>query len=307
MRGIGRILGIDVGATNLKVGIFNIRGRHMLHLLTERTDHARLLAQLDRIIWNAPHFDSIGMALPGLLDKSARVWQRSPNIRSVKDLKLAQILERRHGTKVALSNDAVAAVMGEREFGVGGRSENLVYITLSTGIGAGAIVDGRVLTGKGGGAHEAGHSTVDMNAALRCSCGSYGHWEAYCSGNGIPNFARLLLRTKLRGMVPPAGGRRLTAKAIFDASQTNTAARAIVEEIGRVNAIGFANVTNMYDPELIAVGGGIALANPGLVLGPIRSHIGKYCFNDAPRIVQSKLGEHASLYGAVVPLVGRRV
>jgi glucokinase len=91
-------------------------------------------------------------------------------------------------------NDCAAAVLGERHFGAGKGLENLAYVTLSTGLGGGAIVDGHLLIGKDGNAVEVGHITIDPGSSLICGCGSPGHWEAYSSGSNIPNFVKHSLR-----------------------------------------------------------------------------------------------------------------
>jgi glucokinase len=209
------------------------------------------------------------------------------------------------GLPLYLANDCTAAVWGEREFGAGRGVANLVYITLSTGIGGGAIVDGHLLLGKDGNAVEIGHVTLDF-AGIRCGCGKPGHWEAYCSASNIPRFVRLWLQARRRGvreslLFKLTGGKlsRLTTQLLFEAAQAGDKLSCeIVQELGLLNAIGFANVINAYDPELITVGGAMALNNPQLILDPIRRYVRGYVINRTPRIRITPLGHDITLYGA---------
>jgi len=203
-------------------------------------------------------------------------------------------------------NDCNAAVLGEQAFGAGRGVANLFYVTLSTGLGGGAIVDGHLLNGKDGNAPEIGHVTIDPNSELVCGCGCRGHWEAYCSGANIPNLARLILRGRsIVGSLlhDTAGGDMsgLTAEAIYSAaSMGDPTAVEIVEEVGRVNAVGFGDIVNAFDPELITVGGSVALNNPELVLRPIMAGIDRHLINRRPEIRVTPLGEDIVLYGGLV-------
>ena len=133
----------------------------------------------------------IGVASIGPLDLK-RGGIASPANLPYRFIPLVKPLEEASGSKVALMNDANAAVLGERRFGAGKEHPDLVFITLSTGIGGGAIVDGHLLIGKDGNAAEIGHMVVDSEERLTCGCGRRGHWEAYCSGRNLPNLAALL-------------------------------------------------------------------------------------------------------------------
>jgi glucokinase len=178
-------------------------------------------------------------------------------------------------------------------------------VTLSTGLGGGAIVDGHILVGKDGNAVEIGHLTIDSNSELVCGCGCRGHWEAYCSGRNIPKFARLLMSDKRSEDIPlikftEGDVDDITTKALFAAaSMGDPFALWLVEKIGEVNAIGFANLINAFDPELITVGGSIALSNPVLILKPIEKNIDRHIINRRPEIMITPLGEDVVLQGAL--------
>ena len=127
----------------------------------------------------------------------------------------------------------------------------------------------------------------------------------HCSGRNIPNYARLLIRegeAEGGSLIELVGGdlTRITTELVFKAaSEGDPQALWIVSKIGEINAVGFADIVNAYDPELITVGGAVALRNPGLILGPIEENIGRHLINRRPRIMITPLGEDAVLYGAL--------
>ena len=302
----GHYAAVDLGATNVRVA--HGSASRIMGKTSERTDGAHgasgVAAQIIRMIkglgMEGP--EAIGIGSIGPLDLSTGRVLDSPNL-PLGAIPIVGPLVEEFQVPVGLLNDCSVAVLGELEFGAGMGLRNLAYITLSTGLGGGAIVDGHLLIGKDGNAVEVGHLTIDPDSPLVCGCGCRGHWEAYCSGSNIPNFARLLLEARgdedhlrLVGGEP----RSLTAEALFDAAKRgDPVALDIVSEIGRINAVGFANVVNAYDPELITVGGSIALRNPDLVLGPIVKNIGGHLLNRMPEIIITPLGEDIVLYGAL--------
>lgn len=301
----GHYAAVDLGATNVRVAhgsASRIMGR-----ASERTDRTNgasgVAAQIIRMIngLGIEGLEAIGVGSIGPLDLSTGRVLDSPNLH-LGAIPIVEPLTEEFRVPVGLLNDCSAAVLGELEFGAGMGLRNLAYVTLSTGLGGGAIVDGHLLIGKDGNAVEVGHFTIDPESPLVCGCGCRGHWEAYCSGSNIPNFARLLLEARGEGPTWLAGGEPegLTAEALFDtAKRGDSVALEIVSEIGKINAVGFANVVNAYDPELITVGGSIALRNPDLVLGPIIENIGRHLLNRMPEIVITPLGEDIVLYGAL--------
>ena len=210
---------------------------------------------------------------------------------------------------VYLANDCVAGVVGEKEFGNGKKIANLVYVTISTGIGCGIFVDNHLLIGKDGNAHEAGHLVIPGDASLVCGCGRRNHWEAHCSGANTSQFIQSILKHKspqdLQGSllhkITKGYFSKLSSKDLFElAKKKDKLALAIMKEMGKFNAIGFGNINNVYDPQLITIGGAIALSNAELILRPIVSNIKKYTVNRIPTIKITELGEDIVLYGALV-------
>jgi glucokinase len=209
-----------------------------------------------------------------------------------------------------LVNDGTAGVLGERRFGAGRGVNNLVYVSIGTGIGGGAIVDGHLLLGKDGNAVEIGHFVIDYEGRLTCGCGKKGHWEAYCSGKNIPNFVRMRLKDTNQEIVARAESvlctkivddlANLSSQGLFEsAKQGDKFALQLVEEIGVLNAIGCANIISAYDPSLILIGGSVTLENRNLILPPIRNHVVEHVQNRIPRIALTVLGQEVGLYGVV--------
>ena len=201
-----------------------------------------------------------------------------------------------------LLNDATAGVVGERHLS-DGEDRDLVYLTISTGIGAGVVVDGSVLSGHGGNAGEVGHLTVDPAGAMTCGCGGVGHWEAYCSGRNVPRYAAFLHRTEGVETDLPVGevcDPGLDAAAVFDAAGEDDLADVVVERVARFNAAGVADVVHAYAPRRVVFGGAVALRNPDAVVGAVRDRLPERLVVDAPRVEPTDNGDEVVLVGALV-------
>lgn len=194
---------------------------------------------------------------------------------------------------VALRNDAVAGAIGERAT-LTPKPEHLVYITVSTGIGVGAIVDGHVLSGRDGNAGEMGHVVVDLEERLSCGCGGAGHWEAYCSGRNLPRFARLLATGTDTQLALDA----LTAADLFDNPADPLADRTL-EEMTRYNAIGLAATVHAFAPEIVSIGGTVALENTERVIDAMRDRVTDHLAVEAPTVRPANLGADSVLHGAI--------
>ncbi len=299
---------VDLGATNVRVAVGDEAGLgKKLSERTVRDNGARGISdQIIRMVGSLEVRDlaGIGVGSIGPIDISSGSVVDTPNL-PFKRIPVVEPLASEFHVPVSILNDCSAAVLGERKYGAGRGMDNLVYVTLSTGIGGGAIVDGHLLVGKDGNAVEIGHLTIDPESPLVCGCGCRGHWEAYCSGNGIPNFARLLLGDMGDSgslIIELAGGdpRKITSEILFEAAQkSDPLALEMVRRIGEINAVGFADIVNVFDPELITVGGSIALKNPRLILDPIEKGIESHLINRKPRIMVTPLGEEVVLFGAL--------
>jgi len=308
-------LGVDVGATWVRIALHD--GSSIVKKVRFRTPReGDELSVPNAIIETVKrefreHIDrveAIGIGSIGPLDLARGTIVGAPNV-PFKRIDLAVPIMEALRKPVYLANDCVAAVWGEKIFGAAKDCENVVYVTISTGIGGGMIVNGSLLLGKKGNAHEIGHIVVDIERRLRCNCGGYGHWEAYCSGANIPRFASYIIE-------------RLPAKSEYLSSELyrlweegsirsedvyslarrgDPLARRVVDEVTRFNVAGFESVVNLYDPEIVVIGGSVALNNVDLVVEPVKSALGsgKGLLTESPRIVTTPLGDDAVLLGAV--------
>lgn len=298
------IVGIDIGATNLRIFVADKKG-NITKKISEETKPEDILGQISRHMKGIPDLEGIGIAVAGRLDLKNGMIINSPNAQKLNGLEIRSLLGEQYKTQCLLLNDCTAGVLGEKTFGAGKETENLVYLSISTGVGCGAIIDNKLILGKDGNAHEAGHMILEMNSKMQCGCGGYGHWESFSGGRNIPKFAKYLLESEYKDK--PSRLRDLkgqfTAKDIFDLAGTDAISKSIVDELAKINTIGVANIVSMYDPEILTIGGAVALYNSEHVISPIIKNTEKYAFNRPPKISESTLKGDAILYGAIGSII----
>jgi glucokinase len=305
-------VGVDLGATRVRVCLGTSSGRILRRETHEMVRKGTLADYLDELVGavgtltrEVPRRDLQGVcvASPGPLDLNDGSIVRTSNIRFPR-IPVVEAIREGLEVDAHLVNDANAAALGEWLRGAGKGRQNVFYLTISTGIGGGAVVDGRLLLGKDGNAAEVGHTVVDITGRMKCGCGRPGHWEAYCSGTGIPNFAARLWEDLEKGgrKSPVDSGRTRSPKAeklFHSAARGDKFALKVVEEVGRLNAIGVANITDCFDPEMVTIGGGVGLNNAAAILRPIRKHLAEYAINRVPEVRITPLGDDAGLLGAL--------
>jgi glucokinase len=310
-------VGVDIGGTWIRLALASASGsiskkvifptpregdRYTIAMLIANTVKKEFKEYLENI-------KAIGVGTAGPLDLAEGVVIGAPNI-PIRVFELGKPLVDELKKPVIVANDCVTAVWGEKFFGLGKGRSNVVYITLSTGIGGGVIVNDLLLLGKMGNAHEIGHMVVDISGKMDCGCGGKGHWEAYASGANIPKFVYKILEEwslteieKNSLIYKQYLNRMLTAETIYrEAEKGDKLALKIVDEINKYNIAGFENVINVYDPEIITVGGAIALKNKReLVLDPIIRGVNesKGVVTQKPIIELTPLGEDIVLLGAI--------
>ncbi|MDM7274811.1 MAG: ROK family protein [Thermoprotei archaeon] len=297
-----KFLAVDVGASRLKIGVFeglNIVRR--VELETPKTGGPLAVARtiVDNVGFEK--FESVGVASIGPLDLERGWVVNTPN-NPLKTFALRDPLSEAFKAPVIVANDCMAAAWGEHVLGGGVGVGDLAYITISTGVGVGVVVDGRLLVGRRGNAHEAGHIVVDVDSGVRCGCGGLGHWEALASGANIPRIASIKAgewggdsdawRLALGGSLSP--------EALYAMARAGDPfAVRLVDYINRVHASGIASVIAAYDPEVIFVGGSIYLNNEDLMVEGILKYIREYSLLEPPPIRRATFGDDSVLYGAL--------
>ena len=249
-----------------------------------------------------------GVSAPGPIDTGEGVITDPPNLPGWHNVPLARILRERLGVPVVLENDANCGAVGEHMFGAGRGYRHLLFVTISTGIGGGIIIDNELYEGASGAAGEVGHLGVSVDGPA-CGAGHVGCLEAFASGTAIAARAREMIaagglpRTaRIAEHDPP-----LSAKSVqMAAEQGEAEAAAIIAGAGRYLGIGLASLINVFNPQAIVLGGG--LTNMGdAILGPAvetaRTRSFAQSFVDV-RIVEGELGERVAALGAIA--VARR-
>ena len=199
---------------------------------------------------------------------------------------------------IHLHKDVAAGVIGER-YHAARNPDDMAYLTISSGIGAGIAVDGSILSGWDGNAGEVGHMTVDPTGTMTCGCGHDGHWEAYCSGANIPEYARVLWTEADRpDTAMPIESDEFAAADVFAHADDRFADR-IVERLADWNALGVANLVHAYAPLVVSVGGAVALNNESLVVEPIRERLEGLVMTNVPEIRLTDFGDDVVVQGAL--------
>jgi len=297
-----RVLAVDVGATRLRVALFD--GLDMVERVEMETPRSGDSLSVARAIASAASrysFDVVGVASIGPLDLE-RGWVVGTPNNPLRSFALRDPLVEWLGRPVVVANDCVAAAWGELVLGGGRGLSELAYVTISTGIGVGVVVDGRLLVGRRGNSHEAGHIVLDLGSNLKCGCGGLGHWEALASGANIPKLAKAKAmewggdseawRMALQGS--------LTPEALYTmARMGDPFALKLVDYINRVHAAGLASIVAAYDPQVVFLGGSIFLRNRDLILDGVKRYIGEYSLVEPPELREATFGEDAVLYGAL--------
>lgn len=300
-------IAIDIGATNLRVASCDANG-NVIKRIDEKIDKTKdsaeflkvILQIIENIVTENGKPERIAIASAGLLN--LKKGSITPINLPLGEIPIVDSFKK-FTQEIFLMNDCDAGVIGEKIFGAGKNHDNLVYVTISTGIGSGIISHDKLLLGKDGNATEIGHTTIDPEGRMKCGCGKSGHWEAYCSGKNIPIFAKQLAQKF--SYPDPNSYENKTSAEIFSLAKNDETTKKILDEIGRYNAIGLSNIINTFDPSLIVLGGSVAINNQKEILEPINSHLEKYTINRIPEIKITQLGNDVVLYGAIAVATGK--
>jgi glucokinase len=310
-------LGIDIGATFVKYGVIDDAG-HILFADRAPTRGAEgQKATLDGIVacarrvveWSskAGHQPaSVGIGSPGTINPQTRkVQPPTPNLPTIIGVDIAGLVQSAVGLPSVIDNDANCAAWAEHRFGAGRGIDNLICLTVGSGIGSGFIVDGRIFSGTSGSGAELGHVSIDWQGAS-CPCGSRGCLENYTSATALIRRAGEVAAdepaSELRRQRDQSGG-AVTIAGLFAAAHSgDLAARRILDEAALQFAIGILGAINLFDPEAVILGGGVADADTdGIWLNAIRDHIHQHAFSSAGksiRVGKAALGNDAGFIGA---------
>ena len=298
------VLGVDLGGTNLRVALIGADGAvvRSRRVPTDRTSgpHAVIgqILQLAGELRNS-ETSALGIAIPGAFDSAAGTVLGIPALPGWEGVPLHRHLAESTGLPCMLENDATAAAIGEWRAGAGRGSRHLVYITISTGIGAGVVVDGHVLRGVRGLAGEIGHTKIASESDI-CSCGCVGCWEAVASGTALGRRAAEQVRHDPGGAIARlAAGEAATSVHVGLAARAgDAAALALLRTEARLLGEGFANAQHLYAPEKIVVGGGLS-SLLDLMLPDITETVRARLLPGFPPadIVPAMLGDDAGLVG----------
>lgn len=316
------ILGIDLGGSKIAAAIATTRGEILERGLSPTPAQAGPDAVIESICatisellsakeLEPSQFLGIGIAAAGIIDSANGKVIFSPNLPGWHDVPLIDAVEQRFGISACLGNDANLAALGEWRFGVGKRVANLIYITVGTGIGGGIIANGKLYTGACGAAGEVGHMTIDVNGP-RCNCGRFGCWETLASGTALTREAVKRVTEGVRtSIIELAGGdiSKIDATIVsLSAKQGDTVARELVSRLGYYLGVGLANLVNIFNPELILIGGGVAKIGESL-LQPAITVVKESAFSASANAVEIKpaiLGDDSGTLGAVAFVLEHR-
>ena len=304
---------MDLGGTRMRVAVADRAGA-ILWREAEPTraqeSQAEVIAQMEAILDRGiaqvgdRTLAGIGIGLAGPVDPVTGIMYDPPNIRCLDGVSVKDLWEKRFNRPILVCNDATVAALGEYRYGVGVGARTLVYMTVSTGIGGGIVVEGQPLMGAYGMAGELGHMCVDLNGPT-CQCGNSGCLERIASGTAIAETARRRLEgaasSVMGGLVSGELG-RITAQTVFQAaSQGDPLARDILDHVARALGCGLVNVLHIFNPDVIVLGGGVSRdweqLRPGVeayIEAKAMSHIRKRGF----KIAVSSLGDDIGLLGA---------
>lgn len=307
---MGLTVGVDVGGTKIAAGVVDDEGTIVTTSRRESpaTDSEAIeatIAELVNELKKEHDIEAVGVGAAGFVDVRRATVLFAPNL-AWRDEPLKAELERLTDLPVVIENDANAAAWGEFAFGGGKDVDDLLLVTVGTGVGGGLVLDGKLHRGAFGVAAEIGHLRV-VPQGRKCGCGNLGCWEQYASGSALMKEARERLTAggdDVAGLLERAGGRPdgLTGPIVTEAARAgDTVAIELIAELGRWLGEGIASLTAVLDPAVVVIGGGVSEAED-LLLDPIREHfranLTARAYRPELEIRPAELGNKAGLIGA---------
>jgi glucokinase len=305
-------IGVDIGGTNIKIALVDKDGSITYSDTTPtraELGYEKALANVKQAVVDlmkntkttAEDIEGMGFGFPGLVNYETGIIEVLTNMPDWVGIPVAKIMEDEFKIPTRLDNDVNCAALGELHFGAGKGCKDLVCITVGTGIGAGIIVNGKLVRGTSNAAGEIGHIKLSLGDGPLCGCGDFACFEAYASGPAIVAMAKEYIAggksSKYKEMATEELSPYIVAQA---ALQGDAVAKKIYEKMGEVLGIGLSSVINLLNPAKIIIGGGVADAGD-ILFNPIRNTIAKRAMSiqaKAVEVLPAQLGNSAGVIGA---------
>lgn len=306
-------LGVDIGGTKVSITLGNSSGKILQKVLLPTRTGKESPRGIEEIVETLHSLKSkekdkkslggVGVAIPGPMNPFTGIVERSPHLHGWEGFHLKDHLQKKVGLPVFIGNDANVAAVGEKIFGAGKKVKSFVYLTISTGIGSGIILDDKLLVGASFGAGEVGHAIIVPNGAL-CGCGHHGCLEAHASGTAIAKFVREEISKGRASKVKSLAGslsKINSAVVAVAAKKKDKLALEAYRRAGFYLGIGLANLINILNPEMLVLGGSVMKSSD--LLWPSMTHsVKKHAWPSlyrACRIVKTRLGDRVGDLGAL--------
>ena len=303
-------IGVDVGGTSVKLGLFdkddnliargNFKTKTIEYLVDDLVKNIKKIFKENNK--DIKDLIGIGMGFPGHVDGEAGIVVYSNNL-IAHNFPLVQKIQEQINVPIRISNDANVAALGEFTYGKGKGVNNIVFVTLGTGVGGGIIIDGKMLEGKNGAGAEIGHMVISTNGPL-CSCGRRGCFETYASASALIRNARIAMSNNPTSKLCKAvkSPEELDGKVFFDVLlKGDKVANIVFESYIEDLAEGLTNLANIFRPDAIIIGGGISYRGD-VLMEPLQIRLEKMIYggqwNARVELMVSELKNDAGIYGA---------
>ncbi|WP_026671729.1 ROK family protein [Alkalihalobacterium bogoriense] len=300
-------IGIDIGGTKIAIGIVDLQGeiKAKVKIATDKTkdpndvlveikQQTEKLMESEQTSWQA--ILGVGIGAPGPINKKKGIIACPPNLPKWRNIEVAAFFEKAWNVPIHFENDATAATLAEGRFGAAQGHSNYIFVTISTGIGAGLYANGQLISGAFGNAGDVGHIVLDQSKGT-CVCGQKGCFESLASGTAIARRATERL------------GRDLDAKEVFALyDEGHEEMTALIQETFEYIGIGLVTLINMFEPEKIVIGGGVSLVGEPL-FSAVQQYVSKYAlspFGRKTKIVPAGLQQDAGIVGAASLVLNER-
>lgn len=304
------VLGVDLGGTKISCALADLEGNIIGKNETPTNANDGEMAVLNNIInlinvvlrdtnKTIDDIRAIGIGAPGPLNSEKGIIVEPSNL-PFKNFDLITPLKEKFNTKIYLDNDANVATIGEYMLGAGVGTSNMIYYTVSTGVGGGAIINGKVFRGRTSNALELGHTTIDPTSTIRCNCGNKGCLEAFSSGTAIAKRAKEAVNSNVETSL--RNYENLTSYEVFkEADNGDKVSMEIRDTAFEYLGVAIANTISIFDPDMIVIGGGVSKVGKVMFdkVKEVVNDRGLKTMTEGCAIVPAKLGTEAGVIGAV--------